>query len=235
MNTLSFPVYMRASSVPPNSTMKTSFLKVAVTGGAGSGKSLVCARFKALGVEVLSADSLARKALETGNPCHEKAVAAFGSRILNGGGEIDRSILREIIFQNENARKTLERIVHPEVEKLIAARLREAERSGEPVLLVEVPLLFEAKLEKMFDLVILVNAGRTLQVQRLIERDSVTRRQAEALLSAQLPNAVKIDRADIVIQNDGAIADLMRSVDRVFFDLGISIHPKALDSQSILL
>lgn len=194
----------------------TSILKVAVTGSAASGKTLVCKRLGELGVRVVSADVLARKAVAQGTVAFENIVAYFGKRVLNPNGHLDRRALRRIVFADDSARKTLEAFVHPEIVHLMQIEMVNAEKAGEPVIVVEVPLLFESGLETLFDLTVNVSAPFEMQIQRLMGRDKVSRDEARALLEAQLPDDVKSSRADIVLKNSGSIEQINSSVDSLY-------------------
>jgi dephospho-CoA kinase len=197
-----------------NSPAKGS-LKVAVTGGAASGKTSVCNRFEELGVKVISSDALAREAVAPVSPAYEKIVKYFGKKVLTKDGLLNRQALRRIIVRNDSARKALEQIIHPEIIRRMHEKMAEAEKEGEPVILVEVPLLFELHLEDNFDVVVVVSSDYQSQVKRLMERDKVSRPDAEALLRTQLPDAKKIEQADYVIRNMGSREKMLESVDRL--------------------
>ncbi|HUV49411.1 MAG TPA: dephospho-CoA kinase [Anaerolineae bacterium] len=194
-------------------------LKIAVTGCAGSGKTSVCNRFKELGVKVISSDILAREAVAEGSPAYNKVVNYFGKKVLTEDGGLNRRMLRRIIINDNSARESLESFVHPEIIKLMHSQMIKAEKDGNHVVLVEVPLLFELGLEGCFNVVIAVIAGRKLRVKRLMDRDDVSREDAEALLNHQLPDEDKARRAEFVIKNDGSFARMIRSVDHLYKDL----------------
>jgi len=192
-------------------------LKIAVTGGAGSGKSTVCERLQALGLKVVSADVLAREAVQPGRPAYEKVLAHFGLNVVRADGKLDRRLLRHIIVNDDRARDALERCVHPEIIALIHTYLTD-EKHTAPAVAIEVPLLFELALETGFDVVLLVIAARKVQTRRLIERDRVSAQDAEALIDSQMADADKIKKSDFVIRNEGSLEALHQAVDR-FYDL----------------
>ena len=194
-------------------------LKVAVTGCAGSGKTSVCNRFKELGVKVISSDVLAREVVAQDSPAYNKIINYFGKKVLKKDGGLNRRMLRRIIINDNIAKKALESFVHPEIIKLMHSQMIKAEKDGNHVVLVEVPLLFESGLEDRFDVVIAVIAGRKLRVKRLMDRDDVSGEDAEALLNYQLPDEDKARRAEFVIKNDGSFARMIRSVDHLYKDL----------------
>ncbi len=191
-------------------------LKVAVTGGAGSGKTTVCNRLKELGVKVISSDALAKEAVAQGSLAHEKIVNYFGKKILLNDGNLNRQELRSIIINDDVARLALERFIHPEISRLMHLRIAQAEQDGDTVLLVEVPLLFELGMAEQFDVVIVVSADHELRVKRLMDRDNVSRDEAEDLINVQMPQAEKAERAEFVLANDCSKDQLIRSVDLLF-------------------
>lgn len=191
-------------------------LKVAVTGGAGSGKTTVCNRLKELGVKVISSDALAKEAVAQGSLAHEKIVNYFGKKVLLNDGNLNRQELRSIIINDDVARLALERFIHPEISRLMHLRIAQAEQDGDPVLLVEVPLLFELGMAEQFDVVIVVSADHELRVKRLMDRDNVSRDEAEDLINVQMPQAEKVERAEFVLANDCSKDQLIRSVDLLF-------------------
>jgi dephospho-CoA kinase len=191
-------------------------LKVAVTGGAGSGKTTVCNRLKELGVKVISSDALAKEAVAQGSLAHEKIVNYFGKKVLLNDGNLNRQELRSIIIADDVARLALERFIHPEISRLMHLRIAQAKQDGDPVLLVEVPLLFELGMAEQFDVVIVVSADHELRVKRLMDRDNVSRDEAEDLINVQMPQAEKVERAEFVLANDCSKDQLIRSVDLLF-------------------
>lgn len=193
--------------------------KLGVTGGVGSGKSLVCRRLQEFGVPVCSADELAKQAVAPGTKAYEQIVDHFGRQILTPDGDIDRAGLRRIIVGDDTARKTLEGFVHPEVMRQMEKHFAAAEKQGAPMAAAEVPLLFEAGLEPFFDAVILVSGDRENRLQRVMARDNVNRQEAAALMKTQMPEAQKRRRADYIIDNNGSIDRMQEEVDRIYAEL----------------
>ena len=191
-------------------------LKVAVTGGAGSGKTSVCNRLKELGVKAISSDALAREAVAPGSTAHAKIVNYFGEKVLLGDNTLNRQMLRRIIITDEGARFALERFIHPEISKLIQRKMAQAEKEGDRIVLIEVPLLVELGMEDQFDVIVLVSADHGLRVQRLMDRDNVSRDEAEGLLNVQMPDEKKVELATFVLTNDGTKEQLIRSVDLLY-------------------
>ncbi len=216
-------------------TIKKVF-KIAVTGGAGSGKSFVCNRLKELGIKIISSDKLAMEAVAPGSTAHEKIFNYFGAKVLLSDGTLNRQMLRHIIVNDSAARLSLERFIHPEISKLMQQKMAQAEQQGDRVVVVEVPLLFELGMEEQFDLVVVVSAARKLRVKRLMDRDKVSREDAEELLKVQMPDQEKVERGGFVLSNDGSKEQLIRSVDQLYekFLKITQKGSKVLDSQEIM-
>jgi dephospho-CoA kinase len=207
-------------------------VKIAVTGGAGSGKTSVCSRLKALGLIVISADDAAKEAVVPGSAALQKITGIFGEKILLPDGSLNRKMLRQIIMDDNAARKTLESILHHEISKLILKNLVQLEKEGRPMVVIEVPLLFELDLQDQYDRVIVVSASRESRIQRLMERDHISRESAEKLINLQMPEGKKIKGADYVVRNEGCEEDLKGSVDVLFKKLTDTVNKqKALDRQ----
>ena len=201
-----------------NKTNK-KILKVAVTGGAGSGKTSVCKRLKELGIKVISADELAREAVAPGSTAFKKIVHYFGKTVLLSDGTLNRKKLRRMITDDDDARLAMERFIHHEIEKLILKNVVCAEKEGRRMVVIEVPLLFELGMKEKFDWVVIVSADKELRVKRLIARDQTSRDEAMGLIDVQMPEKEKIDRADYVVRNEGSMEKLVESVDILFNNL----------------
>ena len=201
-----------------NKTNK-KILKVAVTGGAGSGKTSVCNRLKELGVKVISADEMAREAVAPDSTAFKKIVHYFGNTILLSDGTLNRKKLRKMITDDSDVRLAMERFIHHEIAKLILKNVVFAEKEGSRMVVIEVPLLFELDMKEKFDWVVVVSADKELRVKRLMERDQTSRDEAMHLIDVQMPDKEKIDRADYVVQNEGSMEKLVESVDILFNNL----------------
>ncbi len=208
-----------------NETIKM-VLKIAITGGAGSGKTSVCNRFIELGIKVLNSDTLARKAVTTGSPAYEKIVNHFGREVLLSNGTLNRQMLRNIIIKDDNARIALEKITHPEITKLMNQKIAQAKKDGDDIVLVEVPLLFELGMENHFDLVIVVSADHKLRVKRLMDRDNISHDEAKDLINVQMSEEEKVKRTEFVIINDNTKEQLIKSVDLLHKKIIKNFHKK---------
>ncbi len=183
---------------------------VALTGGVASGKSAVAKRFDILGVNVHDADVAARAVVEPGDPALTEIEFVFGANILQADGTLDRSALRERIFADADARKQLETIVHPRVHEWLR---RHVGKDRGAYCVVAIPLLAETWPQyDWVDHVLLVDAMKAAQIERLMRRDGVSRQQARQTLAAQATREQRLAIADDVIVNDGDEAALERQV-----------------------
>ena len=197
----------------------SSMLKIAITGGAGSGKSTVAQMFRELGAEVLDADAAAREAVAVGTPAWQELRRLFGGEYFNPDGELNRARMAQLVFANPEARKKLNDLVHPQVAAGLQRRLKELERQGVGLVLVDVPLLFEAGLESAYDRVIVVYVDPEDQVRRLQNRDGRGAAEIEGLLKAQRPLADKASRADFVVDNRGPLEETGTQVQEIWAEL----------------
>lgn len=194
-------------------------LRVALTGNIASGKSSVARVWRSLGALVVDADELARDAVAPGTPGLEAVVARWGREVLGDDGALDRSRLREIVFSNPADRTALEEIVHPEVARLREAAHREAERVGAPIVVSDIPLLYEVGLQDEFDVVVLVDAPASLRVERMVRERGLAVEQAERMVDAQMPAERKRELADVVIDNSGSRGELELRASQVWRSL----------------
>ena len=187
-------------------------LKVALTGGIGSGKSTVADFLDELGAYVIDSDQLARDVVERGTPGYEAVLAAFGDGIL-ANGEIDRAKLAEIVFKDATARATLESIIHPLVRD--AAEKMVKSLPADAVVINQIALLVETDGAKRFDFVITVSADEDIRRRRLIERGmkdyEITKR-----LAAQVNDGAREAIAHSVIRNNGSIDELRQVVEELW-------------------
>jgi dephospho-CoA kinase len=194
-------------------------LIVGVTGGIGSGKSTVAAALAGCGARVISADREARRLLWRSGPCFAKVVRAFGAGILTSG-RIDRRKLADAVFSRPARLRRLEAILHPAVKDVIftrCARWRKQKRYR--VVVLDVPLLFEAGWDRHVDVTVVARATGNQQIRRAADRLKLSRREVRLRISAQMPLSEKSKRADIVIDNRGSKKQTLTQVRRLWQDL----------------
>lgn len=187
-------------------------MRLGLTGGLASGKSRVARALAELGAAVVDADALAREAVEPGTPGFRAVVAAFGREYVGPDGALDRQKLGRLVFADDSARKLLEEIVHPEVKRLMEARAFALERAGNRVVVLEIPLLYEAGLDKQVDKVIVVDAPTEVQVARAVARGGLSAEEAGRRLAVQLPREERLRRADYVVDNSRTWAETQARV-----------------------
>ena len=190
----------------------TPRLRIGLTGGIASGKSTVEQRFVELGIPVINADDSSRAVVTPGRPGLAAVVAQFGAGVLNAQGELDRRALREMIFADPQKRRDLEGILHPLIRADMAQRAASAQG---PYLVLSIPLLVEGGSRDRIDRILVVDADESLQLERLMNRDSVGMEEARSVLAAQAARASRLSAADDVIVNSGTVPDLRQAVDRL--------------------
>ncbi|EWG10494.1 dephospho-CoA kinase [Cytobacillus firmus] len=191
-------------------------LTVGLTGGIASGKSTVSSLLIEKGYTVIDADIEARLAVEKGEEAYQEIVRHFGERILLSDGSIDRAELGSIIFHDETERNTLNSIVHPAVRKRMTAKKEQAISRNEQLIILDIPLLFESKLQYMCDKTLLVYADEDIQLQRLMQRNQLSEKEAMARIQSQMPLRDKKALADAVIDNNGTIKETEKQLWGIF-------------------
>ncbi len=192
---------------------------VGLTGGIATGKTTFADALRARGVPVVDADALARAAVAPGTPALAEIARAFGPGALAADGTLDRKAVAAVVFADPDARRRLEAITHPAVRRAMAEETARLAAAGHALTFYDTPLLYEVGLERLLDSVVVVWAPPELQRARLAARDGLSAAAAEARLAAQLPIAEKAARADFVVENVGAPAELGAKADRLLADL----------------
>ncbi len=188
---------------------------IGVTGGVASGKSEVTRRFEALGVAVADADLAAREAVAAGSPGLAEVVSTFGPGVLTTAGELDRTAMRQRVFEDPAARQRLEAIIHPRVRAWLR---QECEAALGPYAIAAIPLLTEGGGRDAYpwiDRILVVDVPVEVQIKRLMRRDEVDLALAGAMLAAQASREARLAIADDVIVNDGALEALDGEVARL--------------------
>jgi len=186
-----------------------------LTGGIGSGKSMVAQIFARLGAVVIDADQLAREVVEPGQPALQEIATAFGRDVLLSDGRLDRSKLAGIIFADPAERARLDAITHPRIRARMDQEIK-ARRSGPGVLIVDIPLLYENARTHSVERVIVVWVDPQTQLRRIRRRDGLSAEAARQRIAAQMPLDAKRARADHVIDNSGSREDTRRQVEAIY-------------------
>jgi len=196
-------------------TSPSIHVTLAVTGGAGSGKSSVCRRLVDRGGHLIDADQIAREVVAKGTQGLKAIAEYFGTSVLMEDGTLDRATLRRRILASDQDKGALEAIVHPRILSLMKERIDAAVGMERGMVVVEVPLLFELDMASHFDRVVLVKARRDVKIKRLAARDQVSEADAGMLLDLQMSDDEKDKLSDYVIENNGPMENLIKKVDRL--------------------
>ena len=180
-----------------------------ITGGIGSGKTAVTDIFSELNIDVIDADIASRKAVEKGSSSLKEIEDQFGSEIILNDGNLDRQKLREVIFDKEEEKDWLEKLLHPQILKIINSELAESRTSY--TILVS-PLLFETGQYKLCSRTLLVDVEEKLQIARASKRDNVSEEQIKSIIEAQMPRSEKITLANDIVTNNGTLEDLRKEI-----------------------
>jgi dephospho-CoA kinase len=193
---------------------------IGLTGSVATGKSTVAKMFKKCGAIVIDADELAREVVQPGKPAWREIIRTFGRRILNLDRTIDRHALGAIVFHDKKKLRHLERIIHPRVAReQIRLTKQAAKNDPKAVVIYDVPLLFEAGIDKRVDKTVVVAATRETQIMRLKNRNGLTRAEALRRIRSQMPLAMKRLRADYILDGTKNRESLSRDIRRLFEDL----------------
>ena len=194
-----------------------------LSGGIGTGKSTVVHFLGSLGATVIDADAIVHELQAPGTPMLDEIAEAFGPGLIDTEGRLDRNALGTTVFRDAGARRRLELIVHPKVIATIADRVASAHAAGAPLIVVDIPLLFDRpkynanrESSPSFDATVLVYAPEQQQIERQMKRDGRDRKAALARIRAQLPIESKKAMADIVIDNSGNLEETQRQTRTLF-------------------
>lgn len=198
---------MQPTKTRKNHIKKTSI--IGLTGGIGSGKTTAANFFAELGVTVIDADVIAREVVTPGSNTLKKIIAHFGSEIADSSGALQRSKLREIIFNDVNAREWLENLLHPLILQEIH---RQAEKTHASYCIAVIPLLLEKNAHEGIDRILVIDAPEDLQIERAKQRDDLSETQVKNILATQLSRAQRLTKADDVILNDNDLKSLKQKI-----------------------
>ena len=188
-----------------------------LTGGIASGKSTVSRILSDAGAHVIDADQIAKEEVEKGTPAYCDIVSFFGRGILQADGAIDRKRLADIIFNDPEKKARLNAIVHPHVYRRTQQKIADiSRRTSDAVVILDIPLLLEADMDRNLDELIVVYVPESIQLERLMQRDAIDAAAAMARIRSQMPIDEKRRRATIVIDNSGGLDDCRRQALEVF-------------------
>lgn len=186
---------------------------IGLTGSIASGKSTVSAMLKEKGYPIVDADKIARLVVEPGTPVIEKIGEAFGSEVIQEDGSLHREKLGALIFGNEENRKKLNGIIHPAIRAEMLNQKETYLANGANTIIMDIPLLFESKLQSFVEKIIVVTVTPEIQKERLMKRNELTEQEATKRIASQLPLSIKEAGADAVIDNNGTIENTAEQLD----------------------
>jgi len=188
---------------------------IGLTGSIASGKSTVAKMLKDYGLPIVDADVVARLVVEPGTPTLQKIVEVFGEDALMEDGAMNRQKIGSIIFHDEEKRKELNSIIHPAIRQEMLRQRDEYIENGEKTVIMDIPLLFESKLQHFVEKILVVYVSEETQLERLILRNQLTEEDAKARIASQLPLSEKIHSADAVINNNGTIEETAQQLEAI--------------------
>ena len=185
---------------------------IGLTGGIGSGKTEVTHVLRELGAVVIESDKVAHLSYRPGTDAYDEIIDQFGKEVLDDSGVIDRGKLGGLVFAGPDLRIQLEKIVWPAVRSWITERLIQEKERGTKIIVIEVPKLFEAGWEDLADAIWTVEAPSAVIAQRVNVRSNLSETETNARVQAQITRAERAERADLVIENSGELADLRERI-----------------------
>lgn len=188
---------------------------IGLTGSIASGKSTVSEMLKHSGYPIIDADLVARQVVEPGSGTLEQIEQAFGPEVIREDGTMDRPKVGELIFNDPAKRKILNDIIHPAIRQEMLRQRHEYMTEGYKTIIMDIPLLFESRLQHLVDKILVVSVTEENQFNRLVERNGFTEKEARARISSQLPMSVKEDGADAVIYNNGTLDETKWQLNRI--------------------
>lgn len=196
-------------------------LIVGLTGGIGSGKSTVANIFAKHGVPIIDADIIAREVTEPNEPALKQIISHFGEHILSKDGALNRTALRNIIFEHAHERAWLENLLHPIIRQRIEQHIN---LISAPYCIICIPLLFETESYPFIDRILVIDSSEQSQIERVANRDQLDKTRIASILQTQATREQRLKGADDVILNDGPLSDLDAQVEKLhtfYKDLGV--------------
>lgn len=196
---------------------------IGLTGSIATGKSTVSKMLKQKGYPIVDADEISKFVVEPGSPVLDEIAEVFGADILLPDGSLNREKLGSLIFHDEEKRKILNGIIHPAVRAEMLRQKEEWLEKGANTVVMDIPLLFESKLQSYVDKIVVVAASHPIQKDRLIARNGYSADEADARIRSQLPIEEKIKGADAVIDNDGTIEETEHQLNEILMKMNAEI------------
>jgi len=197
-------------------------LIVGLTGGIVGGKSTVASMFRDLGAKIIDADKLGHSVILPYKPAWKKIVKLYGKDILRNDLTIDREKLGKTVFTNQILLKKLNEITHPEIIKIIKKEINSAKNKShnqEKILMVDAALIYETKIDKFMDKIIVVYIDKDEQIKRLIKRNNLSKDEASQRIKSQIPMEIKVEMADYVIDNNNSLDKTKKQVVKIWEEL----------------
>ncbi len=199
---------------------------VGLTGGIVGGKSTVASMFKDLGAKIIDADKLGHSVILPNKPAWKKIVKIFGKDILRNDLTVDRGKLGKIVFTNQALLKKLNEITHPEITKMIKREINSEinkTHNQEKILIIDAALIYEAKIDRLIDKIIVVYIDEDEQIKRLAIRNNLSKEEALQRIKSQMPMKEKVEMADYMIDNSGSLEKTKEQVEKIWKNLVSSI------------
>ena len=189
---------------------------IALTGGIACGKSTVSGMLSLLGASIIDADQISRSLTAPGGAALPAIRQAFGDSVFHADGTLDRPALSAVVFADKAAIEKLNAITHPLVKQEMETQLDHCRKQGAPLVVLDVPLLFEANMQHMGDLVACVTAPEEVQIDRMRTRNGFTREEALSRIRNQMPVSEKARLSDIVIDTDKPLPELQKEIETLY-------------------
>lgn len=194
---------------------------IGLTGSIASGKSTIAGMLKSYGFPIVDADLVARQVVEPGSETLAKIAEAFGPEVISADGTMDREKVGAIIFHDPEQRTVLNSIIHPAIRAEMIRQRDEHVANGEQVVVMDIPLLFESKLQHFVEKILVVAVSESVQLERLMKRNLLDEVDAVARIKSQLPMQEKIDGADAVVYNDGTVEESEQQLKEILASWGV--------------
>ena len=189
-----------------------SNLCIGLSGGIASGKTIVSDEFSSLGADIIDTDIIARELIFPGSETLNKIVSVFGENVLQDDGNLNRKLMRQIIFSEKDKKITLEKIMHPKIQNEVKLKIQSA--SGQYQIIV-VPLLLQSPILDFVDRVLIIDCNEKIQINRLMNRDNISEELAKKMIENQSKREERLAIADDVILNEGRIEEIKHEVKKL--------------------